>query len=143
MDKANKNQQNDDKSQKIPVSSVGTLNKEGGIRASVEVSEKLPVVDKSLNEYVKPSEQPVPNEPQAGISASGPSVPAQSQPTKKITFPDMTEEEADKVLKKSKRAYHLDEYMGEKSGEYTEDSAPFLATLIKKFFEKMRFLGKK
>jgi alpha-glucosidase (family GH31 glycosyl hydrolase) len=81
---------------------------------------------------------------QIGVKVSAESTPVNIIPTGNITLP-MSEEEADKTLKIKQSKFNVRENVGEFAGEYTEDSLPFFATLIKKIFKEMhrKVFGKK
>jgi hypothetical protein len=74
--------------------------------------------------------------------ASAESTPVVTQPTGLISLP-MTEEEVNAELKQSKNKFHIEEQLGDKAGIYVEDSKPFLATLLRKFFQSLKFLKRK
>lgn len=80
----------------------------------------------------------------AGIIPASESTPVNITPSNKIILP-MTEGEADEVLKTKQSKFNLQENVGEFAGDYTEDSLPFFAALIKKVFKEMhrRVFGKK
>jgi hypothetical protein len=81
---------------------------------------------------------------QIGVKVSAESTPVNLTTTPNITLP-MSEEEADKTLKMKQSKFNLHENVGEFAGEYTEDSLPFFATLVKKIFKEMhrKVFGKK
>jgi hypothetical protein len=71
-----------------------------------------------------------------GVSASLESTPVVVSKSTNVVLP-MTEEEVDKTLGMKQSKFNLNESVGEFAGDYTEDSLPFFATLIKKIFKEM------
>jgi alpha-glucosidase (family GH31 glycosyl hydrolase) len=134
-----------------PTPVVSSLNKEIGASAFTEVvrpSEeevKLEAEVKSAG-LVANTDKPKLDaiHEQIGVKVSAESTPINLTPTGNITLP-MSEEEADKTLKMKQTKFNLHENVGEFAGEYTEDSLPFFATLIKKIFKEMhrKVFGKK
>jgi hypothetical protein len=123
----------------VPVAS--SLNKEKGGSAFSEVvkpsEEEIKVEEELKNIGIAAnSDKPKLDEihEQIGVKASLESTPVPVTPTNNIVLP-LTEDEVDKTLKTKQVRFHLQENMGEHAGEYTEDSLPFLAMLVKKIIQ--------
>ncbi len=94
-----------------------------------------PSITNDVSEFLRPSEAPVPHIPEVGINASGEATPVKTEKE----FP-YTEKEAEAILKiGSKSALNLHEIQ---EGEYIEESRPFLAALVEKFYQKFGAIGK-
>jgi hypothetical protein len=130
--------QKQNNNQFTPVSS--SLNKEVGATVSeiIKPSEEEVKVEEELRNVgvVANTDKPKLDKihEQIGVKASLESTPVESSPKGKVQLP-MTEDEADKTLKSSQSKFNLHENI---EGEYTEDSLPFFAALIKKVFKEMR-----
>lgn len=122
---------------KAQVPTVGTLNKESGVRANVEASEVQPVVGPEVSDFVKPAEQQVPHEPQAGITASLESSPVSTQPTVNIQLP-YSPEQAEQVLKEAKHSIDVSEHLGDNSGNYATEGKFFIAEEVLKFAKRIK-----
>ena len=154
MDNAAQNNQPNDnnvsgQTQYVPTAS--SLNKETGVSAFSEIvkpsEEEVKVAEELKNAgVVSNTDKPRLDEihEQIGVKASAEITPVNITSTSNITLP-MTEEVADQTLKMKQSKFNLRENVGEFAGEYTEDSLPFYATLIKKVFKEMhrRVFGKK
>ena len=124
-----------------PVAS--SVNKEAGVSAfaeSLKPSETLVKVPEELVNVgvVANTDKPKLDEihAQIGVSAAADATPVNIVPNSNITLP-MSEDEADQTIKTKQTKFNLHENVGEFAGEYTEDSLPFFATLIKKIFKEM------
>ena len=118
-----------------------------------------------LSEVIKPSEEEVkveqelkdvgvaensdkPNldeiHEQIGVKHSQENAPVPSSPSSTIVLP-MSEDEINETLKTKQTKFNLHENVGEFAGEYTEDSKPFLATLLNKIIKEMhkKLFGRK
>jgi len=125
------------------VPAVSSLNKEKGGSAFSEIvkpSEQEVKVEEELKNVgiVANSDKPKLDEihEQIGVKHSAESTPVPQTSSNKIVLP-MSEEEADQTLKIKQTKFNLHENVGEFAGEYTEDSLPFLATLVKKIIKEM------
>jgi hypothetical protein len=129
---------------------ASSLNKERGVSAFSEIvkptEEEVKVEDELTSVGVvantdKPKLDTI--HEQIGIKAAAESSPVSvtDSPSTNITLP-MSEQEVDRALKTKQARFNLHENI---EGEYTEDSLPFFATLIKKVFKEMhrRVFGKK
>ena len=94
MDEALNNQKKSDDNFQ-PLNPVGSANKEGG--RYIESSEAEPNLA-GVEEYVKPSEQPVPEHVDIGLRPSAESVKAQTEPKGTVVLP-MTGNEVKQTLK--------------------------------------------
>ena len=81
---------------------------------------------------------------QIGVKHSQENAPVPSAPSTTIVLP-MSEDEINQTLKTKQTKFNLHENVGEFAGEYTEDSKPFLATLLNKIIKEMhkKLFGKK
>jgi hypothetical protein len=131
-----------------PVTS--SLNKEKGGSAFSEIvkptEEEVKVEDELTSVGVvantdKPKLDAIHEQIGVRAAAESATVNVAPSPSANITLP-MSEEEVDKALKTKQSRFNLHENI---EGEYTEDSLPFFATLIKKVFKEMhrRVFGKK
>ena len=122
----------------VPV--VSSLNKEvgGTVSEIIKPSEEEVKIEEELSRagVVANTDKPKLDKihEQIGVKASLESTPVESKPKGKVSLP-MTEDEADKTLKSSQSKFNLHENI---EGEYTEDSLPFFAALIKKIYQEMR-----
>ncbi len=126
--------------------SAPSLNKErmaggaGGFSESIRPTDEEVKIDEELKKagVVANSDKPKLDDTHAkiGVKPSLESTPVKTEPSIDISLP-MTEEEADETLMNASKnpvKFDLHENI---EGEYTEDSRPFLASLIKKIFNKM------
>lgn len=155
MDDTAQNGQSNDKivsgqAQYAPTAS--SLNKETGLSAfsevvrpsqeEIKVGEELTSVGIVATNIDKPKLDKI--HEQIGVKASLESTPIDVKPKGTVILP-MTEEEADQALRMKQSKFNLHENVGEFAGEYTEDSLPFFAALVKKIFKEMhkRVFGQK
>ena len=136
MDEEVKNQKTADAA--LPISSTGNKERQGK-NSYIENANQGPQITNDISQFVVPSEPSVPEHLDVGVKPSAEATPVKTEPTGAVSLP-MTEKEAKEVLKTSSSSLNLHEIQ---EGEYTEDSKPFLAALIEKFFQKMRGLVKK
>lgn len=126
--------------QQAPVSSMNKEKDGGNFSENIKPSEPEIKVNEQLRNIgiVANTDKPKLDEvhEQIGVKASAEASPVVTQPIGKVALP-MSEEEVDQTLKMGQSKFNLHENVGAYAGEYTEDSLPFLATLIKKIFKEM------
>ena len=138
MDEAINNQKITDTTQVVPA--VSTRNKEAEVTAPlIESSEPVVKTEPQTEGFVQNSQPPVPHVPEVGLTPSAEATQVKTEPSASIVLP-MTEQEALAELKKGSKSLNLHEIQ---EGEYAEDSKPFLAALVEKFFRGMRTFVKK
>ena len=108
------------------VPTVGTSNKESGVRTPyVEGAEQGKQIRQEIQEFVKPSEPPVPHHPEVGIIPAAESTPM----PKWQGNPPMTEAQLEEIVKNEKSSSAIQEHI---RGEYQEKSIfGWAATMLK------------